>query len=211
MVDEPIVDQPSTPGFRPDFAWPSRGSQTHLDAQIGARYLWPVRPTKTNGAAVLGLLAVLCASSGAGLAQSESERPRSTVRLVEESWPDGSLRERKQVLVHDDGTTVDHGSFERWHDNGEKEYEAVFLYGKKEGTTVRYHKNGRRASQQEYKDGQRHGVSLSWDDSGEKVKEENWFEGKPHGSWTVWQDGKIKWRHAYEHGVPAPISEKPSS
>jgi antitoxin component YwqK of YwqJK toxin-antitoxin module len=122
--------------------------------------------------------------------------------LVEEHWPGGQLRLQKYVLHQEDGTTVDHGSFVRWHDNGNKEYEAVFVLGRKHGTTVRYHRNGQKATQQEYLKGERHGPSISWNDAGVKVKEENWFEGKPHGTWTIWQDGKVKWRHSYDHGVP---------
>jgi antitoxin component YwqK of YwqJK toxin-antitoxin module len=129
-------------------------------------------------------------------------QPADKLETVEDHWPNGQLRLRKQVLHREDGTVVDHGSFERWHDNGEKEYEAVFVNGKKEGTTIRYHKNGRKASQQEYKDGERHGRCVSWDDSGRMVKEENWADGKPHGTWRVWQDGKVKWSHIYVHGKP---------
>ena len=124
-------------------------------------------------------------------------------KLVEEHWPDGRLQLRKHVLVLEDGRSVDHGKFERWHDNGEKEYEAVFVLGRKEGTTIRYHRNGRKSNQQEYRKGERHGRSVSWNEAGEKVKEENWYEGKPHGTWTIWEDGKVKWSHTYEHGVPA--------
>ena len=131
--------------------------------------------------------------------------------LVEEHWPNGQLRLRKHVQIQADGTSVDHGTFQRWHDNGKKEYEANFVLGKKEGTTIRYHRNGRKATQQEYLKGERHGPSASWNEAGVKVKEENWAEGKPHGTWTVWQDGKIKWRHTYDHGVPAPLPPTPES
>ncbi len=123
--------------------------------------------------------------------------------LVEEHWPGGQRRLQKHVLHLEDGTTVDHGSFVRWHDNGNKEYEAVFVMGKKHGTTIRYHRNGQKATQQEYLKGERHGRSTSWNEAGVKVKEENWYEGKPHGTWTIWQDGKVKWSHTYKHGVPA--------
>ena len=139
------------------------------------------------------LLAVLCVTGALSAGKLD---------IVEEYWPNGQLRLRKQVLHREDGTVVDHGGFERWHDSGKKEYEAVFVYGRKEGTTIRYHKNGMKASQQEYKDGERHGRCLSWDDSGRLVKEENWAEGEPHGTWTVWQDGKVKWSHTYDHGKP---------
>ena len=63
--------------------------------------------------------------------------------LVEETWPDGTLRLRKYVLRQDDGTTINHGTYERWHDNGEKEYEAVFVNGKKRGRRSATTRTGR--------------------------------------------------------------------
>jgi antitoxin component YwqK of YwqJK toxin-antitoxin module len=148
---------------------------------------------RTTRTALFALLAAFCVSSVYSADKLE---------LVEEHWPNGQLRLRKQVLHREDGSVVDHGSFKRWHDNGKKEYEAVFVEGKKEGTTIRYHKNGRKAAQQEYRNGKRHGRCVNWDGSGRMVKEENWAEGKPHGTWTVWQDGKVKWSHTYDHGKP---------
>jgi antitoxin component YwqK of YwqJK toxin-antitoxin module len=147
---------------------------------------------------IFGLLVVFCATSIPTLGQV----PIANVETVEEYWPNGELRLRKEVLQREDGTLVDHGKFERWHDNGKKEYEALFVLGKKEGTTIRYHKNGRKSSEQEYKKGRRHGRCLTWDDSGTLVKEENWSEGRPHGDWIIWKDGKVKWSHTYDHGKP---------
>jgi len=147
---------------------------------------------------IFGLLVAFSVASIPSFAQI----PIANVETVEEYWPNGQLRLRKEVLQREDGTLVDHGSFERWHDNGEKEYEALFVHGKKEGTTIRYHKNGRKSTEQEYKKGRRHGRSLTWDDSGRLVKEESWSEGRPHGTWIIWQDGKVKWSHTYDHGKP---------
>jgi antitoxin component YwqK of YwqJK toxin-antitoxin module len=157
---------------------------------------------KVTPAVIAVLLAVVCVAAGPTSAQTT---------LVEEHWPNGQLRLRKHVLVQEDGTPVDHGRFQRWYDNGEKEYEAVFVLGEKEGTTVRFHRNGRKATQQEYVKGLRHGPSVSWNPSGIKVKEENWAEGKPHGTWTIWKNGEVKWRHTYKHGVPAALPEQPVS
>jgi hypothetical protein len=150
------------------------------------------------------LLAALGATGAPPALASPPEHPEPTIVVVEKSWPNGQLRLRKQVLVLPDGTEVDHGRYERWHDNGNKEYEAVFVRGRKEGTTVRYHKNGWVAARQEYRDGKRHGASVSWDASGTKVKEENWADGRPHGTWTIWKDGKVQWRHTFDHGDPEP-------
>jgi len=128
--------------------------------------------------------------------------PPKNVETLEEYWPNGQLRLRKQVLALEDNTFVDHGTFERWHDNGKKEYEAVFVQGRKEGTSIRYHKNGRKATEQEYSNGERHGRCVTWNDSGTMVKEEHWENGNPHGTWIVWDDGKVKWSHTFDHGRP---------
>ena len=139
-----------------------------------------------------------------GREQVSPDPPAPATETIEEFWPNGELRLQKQVMRTADGALVVHGAYERWHDNGEKEYEAVFLQGKKEGTETRYHKNGRKWAEREFRDGKRHGPSISWNESGEKVKEENWADGKPHGAWTVWKSGKVKWSHTYDRGAPAP-------
>ena len=154
--------------------------------------------------AILPLIAALGVGCVQCLHAAVPESPSGTPEVVEEHWPNGQLRLRKQVLRLDDGTTVDHGSFDRWYSDGGKEYAAVFANGGKEGTTVRFHRNGQVASRQEYRDGERNGPSVSWDDSGAKVKEENWADGRPHGTWTVWRDGKVEWTHTYDHGDPTP-------
>jgi hypothetical protein len=150
---------------------------------------------------LLAVLALVCPTLTYG---SSDKPPAAGHETVEERWPDGTLRQRKQVLRLEDGTTVDDGPFERWHSDGTMEYKAVFVFGKKEGTTLRYHRNGRIASRQHYQDGRLDGPSVSWDDSGRKVKEENWADGQPHGTWTVWKDGKIAWTHTFDHGDPDP-------
>ena len=146
-----------------------------------------------------------CSQKQPQMADEASPAPDAIeTQIVEEHWPNGQLRLRKHVLTNEDGTTVDHGLYERWHDNGQKEYEVAYDHGKKEGTETRYHKNGAKWTQREFRDGKRNGPSTTWDESGEKVKEENWADGKPHGVWTVWKHGEIEWRHTFDHGVPAP-------
>ena len=127
------------------------------------------------------------------------------IQTLEEYWPDGALRLRRQALRTSDGTLVNHGTYVRWHDNGQKEYEAVFVHGKKHGIATTWHKNGRIWREEHYRDGQRHGVSSTWDENGIKRKEEKHFDGKPHGTWTVWdKKGRIKTKGYYEHGSPKP-------
>jgi len=155
----------------------------------------------------LALLPLLAASAVTGVQPvraSSDVPPRPGHEIVAQRWPDGTLRERRQVLRLADGTTVDDGPFERWYIDGTKEYEAVFVLGRKQGKTVRYHRNGRVASRDDYHDGKRNGPSVSWNEDGEKVKEEVWVDGRPHGTWTVWEDGRVAWTHTFVRGDPDP-------
>jgi len=154
--------------------------------------------------ALLPLLGALVAGGIQPVRASSEDPPASNHETVEQHWPDGTLRERKQVLRLPDGTTVDDGPFVRWYIDGTKEYEVVFAHGKKEGTETRYHRNGKVASRHEYRDGKRNGPSISWNDQGKKVKQENWTDGRPDGTWTVWNDGKVAWTHTFVQGAPDP-------
>ena len=154
--------------------------------------------------AILPLLAALAVVWAPPPRAAADESSAPAHRIIEERWPDGTSRERKQVLRLSGGIAIDDGPFERWYIDGTKEYEAVFVRGNKVGTTVRYHRNGRVASREEYHDGKRNGLSVSWNDKGKKVKEESWADGRPHGTWTVWEDGKASWTHTFVHGDPDP-------
>jgi antitoxin component YwqK of YwqJK toxin-antitoxin module len=133
------------------------------------------------------------------------EQAANQTEMVEEHWPNGGLRSRAHMLKDPDGTAVYHGAYERWYPEGQKEYEAFFIHGRKDGVATLYHKNGRKWTEEHYVDGKRHGLRIVWDGSGTKRKEENHFDGKPHGQWTVWdKHGKIKWQTMFEHGTPKP-------
>ena len=131
--------------------------------------------------------------------------PAEDVRVIEQHWPDGSLRIRRQVLQGPDDTWVNHGSYTRWYDSGGKEYQASFLDGRKHGTETRWHQNGQKHAEAHYVNGQRHGVSRTWDESGTLRKEEHHANGRPLGTWTVWdQNGNIKWQGTFDDGAPTP-------
>jgi len=149
-------------------------------------------------------LAVLAGCQHGGPKQP-ARRPVANLEVVEQHWPDGKLRLRKEVLRNADGSLTNHGAYARWYDNGQKEYETTFVHGKKHGTTTQWHRNGRKWTEEHHVDGQRQGKSTTWDESGRKLREESYADDKPHGTWTVWhQDGRIKWRTTFDHGKPAP-------
>lgn len=150
------------------------------------------------------LVATLAVGHAASAPAGEAPPTPPARETIELHWPDGSLRERRQVLHLADGSTVDDGTFERWYPDGTREYEATFVLGRKDGVTVRYHDNGRVASRQQYRDGKRQGPSVSWDREGRKVKEEHWSDGRPDGIWTIWDDGRVEWTHRFVDGDPDP-------
>lgn len=143
------------------------------------------------------------AGCGNGDRNVRSRDTAEGVEIVEESWPDGKLRLRKQVLRNADGTLVDHGTYTRWHPNGQKAYEATFVAGKVHGIETQWHKNGQKSTEQHYDHGMRHGPRITWDENGQKRKEEHFVNDKPHGTWTVWgKDGRIKAQNRFDHGTP---------
>jgi hypothetical protein len=159
---------------------------------------------------VLVLLAALllspvgCASGERGTRSSGSlEDPAESVEVVEEYWPDGRLRLRKEVLRCTDGMLINHGAYTRWHDNGNREYEATYVRGELHGVATAWHKNGQKWSEQRYDHGVRHGTRHTWDQSGRLRSEEHYVKDEPDGTWTIWKaDGSIKWQGHFDHGKP---------
>ncbi len=137
-------------------------------------------------------------------ASGPAPEPESTdlVETVEEFWPDGSLRIRRQVIRGADGSLVDHGVYARWHENGRPEYETIFDHGRKNGRAVRWHMNGEVWIEEFYELGLKEGACRTWNETGELVKEEQFTHGKPDGVWTVWKKGAVKARSCFDYGVP---------
>lgn len=153
------------------------------------------------------LAAVL--SLPAGCTQSEQNapaiRPAENVQVVEEYWPDGKPRLRKQVRPNADGTLVDHGTCTQWHPNGQKQYEATYIDGQLDGIETSWHQNGQKWTEQHYVRGKRHGVRHSWDENGRMNSEEFYVDDKPDGTWTVWDSsGRVKWQGSFDRGTPLP-------
>lgn len=141
----------------------------------------------------------------------EKPIPAETVEAVEtleEFWPDGSIRIRREVLRDEDGMPIDHGVYVRWHQNGLPEYETVFDHGRKNGRAVRWHMNGEIWIEEFYVMGLKEGACRTWNEAGELVKEERYAHGKPHGAWTVWKRGVVRARSCFDHGVPVECEPK---
>jgi antitoxin component YwqK of YwqJK toxin-antitoxin module len=153
------------------------------------------------------LVALSCLLAGCRHADRSppAARPAEQVQTIEQHWPNGELRLRKQVLETPDGGLVNHGAYTRWHDNGRKEYEAVYVDGKLEGVETTWHKNGRKWIEAHYVGGHNHGPRYIWNKDGTKVKEEHYVNGKPHGTWTSWNSsGRIRSQQTFEDDAAKP-------
>lgn len=147
----------------------------------------------------------LAAGCAHGPRPTPATQPMADVETVQEHWPDGGLRLRREVLRDADGALVNHGTYTRWYTDGTKEYEVTFAHGKKHGVAKTWHRNGRIWTEEHYRDGLRHGTSTTWDENGVKRKEENHVNGKPQGTWTVWDGkGRIKTQRNRPSDAPAP-------
>ncbi|MCK4341649.1 MAG: hypothetical protein KAY37_08000 [Phycisphaerae bacterium] len=155
--------------------------------------------------AILTTLIVAVSGCRQGDRMTPTEQPPALVETVEEHWPNGMLRVRKEVVRAADGTFSNHGRYECWYDTGQKEYEGFYVQGKLHGVETRWHKNGRKQTEQHYEHGLRQGPRRDWDDHGRLRKEEHYLDNKPHGTWTIRKEnGEIKWRQRFDHGVPLP-------
>jgi len=142
-------------------------------------------------------------AEGADPSAAPQEKPAAEpVELIEEFWEDGTPRIRSEVIRDENGEPVFHGTYARWHPNGEKEYEVVFDHGRKDGRAVRYHRSGKVWIEEFYVLGLKEGACRTWNEAGDLVKEEQFAGGKPHGAWTVWKKGVVRARSCFDHGVP---------
>ncbi len=119
--------------------------------------------------------------------------------VIEQFWPDGTLRERRHVIRLPNGTMLNHGLWTRWHRNGQKEYEARYDRGRLDGVERTWHENGRPRTEQHYSAGLRNGPRIAWDPQGRKRKEEHYRNDRPVGVWTIWDPhGRIVWQGRYD-------------
>lgn len=154
--------------------------------------------------ATLPLLPIGCApSEREAISPQALDQPPGNLQVIEEHWPDGRPRLRKEALSGPNGALVNHGTYTRWFDNGNQEYEATYVHGELHGVATAWHQNGRKWTEQHYDHGVRHGARRNWDQSGRLRGEEHFVKGKPHGTWTIWKaDGSVKWQGRFDHGKP---------
>jgi len=156
-------------------------------------------------------LALLAGCWPADLPAQPPAATRPSVEVIEQYWPNGRLRERREVLRQPDGRLVDHGRFTRWYPTGVKEYEATYRHGRLSGLEVAWHPNGRLRSCQSFYKGLRNGLRLDFDDHGRLRQRRAFLAGQPHGTWSLFDTrGRLKWQARFDHGRPLPPATRPA-
>ncbi len=130
--------------------------------------------------------------------------------VVEELWPDGRPRVRREVLRQPDGSVVEHGLYQSWYANGRKEYEGRYVQGKVDGLHRRWHPNGRPATEEHFCLGLRQGPRWVWDERGLLRKQEHFLDDRPVGLWRTWNSkGELRSQHMFDaRSTSQPTSDK---
>ena len=131
-----------------------------------------------------------------------SECDGKTVETIEEQWPDGTVKLRREVVKQDDGTDISHGVTTTFWEGGQKKLEMYVVCGVRHGPKRTWHSNGNKWSEGEFVNGKENGVWRLWYYEGEPLQQFTMVHGAWHGTYTEWhQNGKKKMEVEYIHGL----------
>jgi len=128
------------------------------------------------------------------------------IEITEETWADGKLRIREEVVIDEDGSQIRHGLSSLYWPNGRKKLEMEYYCGVKHGVRVAWYEDGQQWSEGEYVYGKDHGKWTVWFPGGAKSQEFTMEHGAWHGPHTVWNAEGTKlleetWVHGRRQGV----------
>lgn len=93
------------------------------------------------------------------------------------------------------------GNWIRWHNNGQKREEGVYVDGKETGLWTLWHYNGEKYEEGNYMDGRETGKWREWTNNGKLIMECNYLDGKLSGQFESWhENGKKKIEGKYSNG-----------
>lgn len=80
------------------------------------------------------------------------------------------------------------GTFARYYDNGQVEFEMSFRKGVRNGPTTRWNENGIKESCERFVNGEKNGLSFYWHPNGQLAEKTQRVDGIPHGKVQEWHD-----------------------
>ncbi|MFH0982223.1 MAG: hypothetical protein V2A79_11870 [Planctomycetota bacterium] len=122
----------------------------------------------------------------------ESPPPQPGTEVVEERWPNGGLKSQQPVKRGPDGTTLPHGTYRSWYEDGQPKARGEFADGKHEGVWTYWHSNGQKKGEGAWHNDRIQGRWTYWYDNGQKKAESGWVDGAQHGDYTSWYESGKK-------------------
>lgn len=101
------------------------------------------------------------------------------------------------------GTTIWHGPYILWYDDGRTMKNTCMCYkdGELDGLWTSWYENGNKSAEYTYKDGQKEGLCTIWYENGNKKNEYTLKDGKLEGKWTKWFENGYKYvEYTYKAG-----------
>ena len=87
------------------------------------------------------------------------QAPAAT-QVVEEKYPDGAIKSRREVVLSRGGA-VNHGESTTFYQNGQPSEKMRYVHGTPDGPAVEYHRNGKVKRERTLDSGRLHGVELT--------------------------------------------------
>ena len=84
--------------------------------------------------------------------------------------------------------------YERYYENGQKEYVWNYKDGKEDGLHTYWYENGKKKEEGTFKDGERDGLFTRWYENGKKSEVLTFKNGLPDGKYNEWHEDGQKYR-----------------
>jgi antitoxin component YwqK of YwqJK toxin-antitoxin module len=118
-------------------------------------------------------------------------------------WPSGQLRTRGVLGASADGRRVLHGSWEEFHEHGERAVKGQYSGGMRVGEWQEWHPNGERAAVYQFAHGDRTGLYQRWHSNGNRQEYGRYVHDLKEGEWRTWHPtGLIASFQRYSEGLP---------
>ena len=113
-----------------------------------------------------------------------------------EYWHEDGQKEKKSN--YKDGLLIDETEY-YYYENGQIRMERNLKDDRLHGKQIAWHENGEIKIEGSFKDGV--GVNLGFNENGQKISETNVKDGKAHGKYTEWsENGQIISEKVFDHG-----------
>jgi antitoxin component YwqK of YwqJK toxin-antitoxin module len=108
--------------------------------------------------------------------------------MLEERWPDGSIKMRSNMRANELGSLVRDGKFSQWYKSGQMKVDGQFRNGWRDGSWIDWHDGGVKASESTYVEGVLSGPFTDWNSAGKPTMQGRYVEDRLSGTITTWDD-----------------------